>query len=62
MQKACAEQLRSLSDRANPSQEHAQTLGKVKRQYKTCISQGTCGTSGAVAVSTGAMAASGVKQ
>lgn len=30
-EKACAEQLRSLSDRANPSQEHAQTLGKVKQ-------------------------------
>lgn len=43
-EKACAEQLRSLSDRDNPSQEHAQTPGKVKRQYKTHVSQGTWGT------------------
>lgn len=43
-EKAVQGQLRSLSDRDNPSQEHTQTLGKVKRQYQNCMSQRTCGT------------------
>lgn len=53
-EKACAEQLRSLSDRDNPSEEHTQALGKVKRQYKTCLGQ-EHEAHAAVAVSTGAI-------
>lgn len=43
-EEASAEQLRSLSDRDNPFQEHAKTLRKVNKHYKTCISWRTCGT------------------
>lgn len=51
-EKACAEQLRSLSDRDNPFQEHAKTLRKVNKHYKICISRGTCGTSVAIDLKT----------
>jgi len=44
-EKACAEQLRSLSDRDNPFQEHAKTLREVNKHYEICSSWRTCGTS-----------------
>lgn len=43
-EEACAEQLRSLSDRDNPFQEHAKTPEKVNMHYEIWSSWRTCGT------------------